>query len=118
MSELPPKPADIDPSRIVFLKEQTGAPEDELKAALTDIFTQHAGILAAYLVRVQYGTTEFNMALGLWVAPGTDPEPAVAAAGACFWRMFHAGEHLDIILLTPEELQAIRKVCKPFFRRQ
>lgn len=50
---------------VVFVGEQDGAPERDLKSRLISYFQTEPQVTVAYLVRVRYGTEETKVALCL-----------------------------------------------------
>jgi hypothetical protein len=101
---------------VLFLGEQDGPVERELKAYLAEsCFASQRGIFSAYLARVSYWETPgVAVALCLW----GDKENAAAIVeciGAAFQRQFNAAEHLDIFFMDEVQHQAMGKVAKPFY---
>jgi SseB protein C-terminal domain len=101
---------------MVFVAEQDGIPERELKAKLVEHFTGNINLEAAFLVRVRYGASkELKVALCL-SARRPDTQLARKAASE-FQQMFVVDESLDIIFLTSKQLREISQVAKPFYTR-
>jgi hypothetical protein len=103
-------------SRVLFLGEQDGVVERELKAYLVEhCFASQRAVSSAYLARVSYQETPGPaVALCLW--GGKENAAAIVESiGAAFRRQFNAAEHLDIFFMDELQRQAIDKVAKPFY---
>jgi hypothetical protein len=60
-----------------------------------------------------------RLRVALCVAAGDEVRSQVVeAAGAVFRRMFIENESMDILFLSPEQLERIRAVASPFYRQQ
>jgi len=107
---------ELKTSRVLFLGEQDGPVERELKTNLIEnCLISNRSVLSAYLARVSYqempGST---VALCFW--GGKENAAAIVeCVGATFRRVFRSTEHLDIFFLDESQLQAIYKVAKPFY---
>ena len=97
---------------IVFVHEQDGPVEKQLKLALLP-HLRSAGVRRAYLARVHYGNpTSYEVALCLI----TNPEPAlVARVGEVFAQLFGRDSHLDILFPSADQEARLAEVCQPFF---
>jgi len=101
---------------IVFVAEQDGIAERELKAKLVRQFAGNRHLESAFLVRVRYGTSrDLKVILCLNTRRG-DVSVAKSAASE-FKQMFAREESLDIIFLTHEQLQQVSQIARPFYTR-
>lgn len=115
-----PRPPEERPSEpVVFLAEQKGPAEDALVAALTPLLQRHAGVRRAYLVRGSSSSTDASTGVYLALrATGIANEMAlVESVGKVFAKIFNREEHLDVLFLTDETEEQVRKVSPPFFER-
>ena len=105
----------IRPRKIVFVGDQDGEAERELKDRLTARFQSDVHVAAAYLARVRYGASpEIRVALCL-VAHEELRLRALEAADGEFRRMFRTKESLDVIFLSAEQHSKIDRVARPFY---
>jgi hypothetical protein len=106
---------DLKTSRVLFLAEQDGPVERELKTNLIEnCLISHRSVSSAYLARVSYEETPGStVALCLWGGIGNSAA-IVECVGATFRRQFNVTQHLDVLFLDELQLQAIDKVAKPF----
>ncbi len=102
-----------------FVCEQDGTVEREFKQRIVNLLNQYSKPYRAYLVRVNYGSRDvsFNVALCFATANSEDPF-ILERASEIFQAMFGRYEHLDMIFLSLEQEQKLRKVCTPFFTSQ
>ena len=102
---------------VLFLQEQDGPSERELKAELSKCFTDLEIVQRAYLSRVQYEGAEgdFTVALCLSTAQTTAVPTLLEKIGSIFGAMFGRDEHLDVLLLRADQENQLSKVCLPFF---
>lgn len=99
----------------MFLGEQDGLPERELKAKLNEFFRRDLSVRIAYLARVKYGEQAgVNIVLCLRTQFGPDPGLA-EKIGRIFASMFGTNENLDLLFLNDAQENALRKVVTPFF---
>src|SRR2546422_2345328 len=100
---------------VVFLGEQDGPPERDLKARLSEIFVRHGTVHTAFLAIVQYpDSSAHHIAVCMTTAAPEDPA-LVQEVGSIFRSLFGGHEHLDILFVNgPQEAQ-LAGVCKPFF---
>jgi hypothetical protein len=105
--------------QVIFLGEQDGPPERELKARLTQLLDQERGVLRAYLSRVSYGDSANTVALCVRTDPGIASQliasKIVEKIGKVFGDMFGEHQHLDIIFLSDTEEGNLTKSCSAFF---
>jgi hypothetical protein len=113
----PSVPQEMLISDLVFLAEQDGPPERELKAELVDLFKRNINLHSAFLVRVRYSNSQ-DINVALCLGPMREDPELVASVGAVFHKMFGTHEHLDIVFLTPEQQLEITNVAKPFYSQQ
>jgi hypothetical protein len=104
--------------KILFLGEQDGAIERELKAKLTDCFTSKQTVSSAYLVRVSYEEAPGPL-VALCIRCGEKPDmELVECAGKVFSSLFNPREHLDILFLSETQVAEIEKIAQPFYAPQ
>lgn len=105
----------ITTSRTCFIAEQVGVPENEFKESIIDLFRGRDKPLRAYLAQIEYcEKQDFNVALCVAIESGEDEKLANDIA-VIFRRMFGGHEHLDILFLSENQEEQLRKVCCPFF---
>ena len=97
---------------LVYLREQDGIPERELKARLSAIFEKIRTVRRAYLILCANGG-QCQVALGLRLDGQQDE--VLRAIESAFKSIFHGSQHLDIVLLDEPEEVRLHPVCKPFF---
>ena len=107
--------ASRDVQDIVFVGEQDGPPEQQLKERLAALFERHAGVSSAYLARaiIDRRTT---VILGVSAA-GLDESDFAREVGAVFAAIFNRRAHLDIVFLSRDQRAAISRVCRAFYDR-
>ena len=106
-------PTELDAEDIVFVGEQDGPAESQLKAELARLFAQHAGVSQAYLVRAAMdGQTSVVLALR---AEGVDEAALAREVGAVFATIFNARAHLDVLFLDAARQAQVSRVCPAFY---
>ena len=104
-----------DVQDIVFLGEQDGPAEQQLKERLAALFEQHAGVTKAYLARaVIDGETSVILGLG---AAGVDENDLARKVGGVFATIFNPRAHLDVVFLSEDQHAAVSRVCRAFYER-
>ncbi len=102
--------------RVIFLGEQDGAPEQDLKAALISCLAKSKEVKAAYLTRISLIETPGSK-VALCIYPRIDsPDAMLQCIGATFGKLFSTVEHLDILFLEDQQLIEANKVAQPFFQ--
>jgi hypothetical protein len=101
---------------LVFVAEQRGRVEDELKGALASVFQHHHDVERAYLVRCKYGAggVEQSVALCL-VAP--EQLELVEAVAAVFRARFAANVSMDTVFVSATRDAELQQVATPFYVR-
>jgi hypothetical protein len=113
---MPNQPEERSEHIVRFLREQDGAPERELKSALTDLFRRVVGVQRAYLALAEYeNPIRQDVVLGIRVVPGANVPSLVSAISAVFSKMFGRGQSLDIVALTDNQELHLTGVSRPFF---
>jgi hypothetical protein len=108
-------PQRIDVPQILFVGEQDGPPERELKTRLIAFFQRDASVRSAYLAQVAYReSSAISVALCLGTQFGRDPGLA-EKVGRIFASMFGGREHLDIVFLSDVQEAELAKKCPRFF---
>jgi hypothetical protein len=111
------KTKELEVVDILFIKEQDGIPERELKAKLTSIFDARNVRGSAYLVQVHY-PLEDEISIALCFCGMNFDEELVSETGLAFHRMFGVNEHLDTAFLNAEQERMIQKVASPFYEKR
>jgi hypothetical protein len=106
----------VSAARMVFLAEQMGSTEDDLKGALASAFSLHPDIDRAYLVRVTYGDDATQMSVALCIA-APEKHELVEAAASVFRTRFASSAALDIAFVSGAREEELRRVAKPFYVR-
>jgi hypothetical protein len=101
--------------KILFLGEQDGAIERELKARLTNCFTSQQIVSSAYLVRVSYEEAPGPL-VALCIRSGEKPAmELIECASKVFSSLFDPREHLDILFISETQVAEVEKIAKPFY---
>ena len=109
------QPESFNPRQIVFLGEQDGPPERELKGRWAQLFSAEKGVSRAYLVRVTYEQSPAqSVALCLRAEAGQDTR-LLEKVAKVFASMFGRHAHLDIMFINEAQERALAKRCRPFF---
>jgi hypothetical protein len=108
----------MDVSDVLFLGEQDGVPERELKARLIPVLNGTRTVARAYLAKIAYGPIgSANVALCLRTT--TEPDSCLLQAlSQVFSSMFSSNEHLDILVLDDEKEARLSGVCHAFFAQE
>jgi hypothetical protein len=102
-------------AKIVFLGEQDGKVERELKQQLSECFSGSIHVSYAYLVRSSYEETlGVNVTLGIF-AKSSNCSELIPCFEQVFRGLFRPTQHLDILFLSESQLQEINEVAKPFY---
>lgn len=103
-------------NNLVFIAEQDGEIERELKLALTEVFLHYDANLRAYLVLTSTTAhpNEMNVMLCLYSDKGEDIN-LVNQCAQQFKILFANNQHLDIMFLSTEKECLLRSMCCPFF---
>lgn len=100
---------------IVFLGEQIGIQENELKKELVNLFLGTFDPIRAYLSQAKYMTsTGTHVVLCVSTNRKNDKQLATRI-GNIFRNMFSLTEHLDLLFLNVEQERSLRRVCCPFY---
>jgi len=101
--------------RVVFLVEQDGPPERELKSRLVELLVVQQSVSRAYLARVAYeGSPAESVALLLRAKAAPD-ESLLEKVGKIFTSLFGRHEHLDMMFINDVQEIELAKCCRPFF---
>lgn len=102
-------------AKILFLGEQDGDTERELKKQLSRCFFGSIHVSYAYLVHMSYSETPgVNVALGIFAKAANHIE-LLPCIEQVFRGLFHPTQHIDTVFLSETQLQEINKVAKPFY---
>jgi hypothetical protein len=105
----------IRTARILFLGEQDGAIERELKAELSNCLVADGCVSSAYLAQVSYGDAPGQHVALCLRGQGPDAARLIARIEAIFRRRFNATQHLDIVFLSKAQMSEIKRVATPFY---
>lgn len=109
------KSREMQVAQLVFLGEQDGPPERELKEQLAKLFLSSSTVKSAYLARIAYESQSTpGVALCLRTESAQD-QTLVENAGKIFASMFGTSEHMDIVFLDERQETELLKVCRAFF---
>ena len=100
--------------RLVFLGEQDGPVEYQLKDRLAQAVLVGSPIARAYLARVE-PDAESGVALCLRGVAGGADRHIVRKVAEVFGEIFGAREHLDIVFVSEAQERELRRVCTPFW---
>jgi hypothetical protein len=101
--------------KIIFLGEQDGAIEQELKNVLSRYLSGIPNVSAAYLARVSYAESP-QPKVALCLSGGSeDALGLVTSIQGLFSKRFSATQSLDILFLSEPQLTVINFVAKPFY---
>jgi len=104
------------PSGVLFLGEQDGPHERDLKSELSRLFIEMPSVRLAFLTRVSYrDSPAINVALCIYGSV-SDPQSIVATVSAAFRGLFGATQHLDIVFLSNKQLEQIAMVANAFYQ--
>ena len=114
----PSKPPEVfTPPRIVFVGEQSGAVEDDLKTRFGEILTSTPAVQSAYLARLSYGeASDYSVGLCIRSSVGID-QGLQKRLAQVFAEIFREEEHLDILFMREDQEAELKKVCRPFYER-
>lgn len=101
---------------LLFVGEQDGVPERQLKNAVSDLLRRDRDVTRAYLARVVYDGKVNGVILGL-LTKYDDSEELIKQISGVFKAIFNADAQLDMIFLSDEQNAAISRVCPPFYER-
>jgi hypothetical protein len=114
-------PEEVELSRVQFVREQDGAPEQELKRRLAEMFAAGApdnAVRRAYLAVIRHeGQQPLSVALCLRCEAGVS-KALVDRVGEIFAGMFNQAMTLDIVFVDEGQEKELGKVCKPFVDRE
>lgn len=98
--------------------EQDGPPERVLKSRLIEIIRQYYEILAAYLVKVDYGkSVPQGVALCL-LSEADANEQIVSQIAEVYANVFTSDVHMDIVFLRPNQESQLSSYSKSFYNRR
>ena len=103
---------------VLFLGEQDGPSERDLKDQLSALFKSASKVESAYLAVVGYeGGSDRSVALCLTGVTDEERPEIAKAVGRVFASIFNAREHLDIMFPNMTQQVRLGEVCRPFFVR-
>lgn len=100
---------------LLFVTEQVGPLEDEVKARLVPVLAAHGDVERAYLVRAE-SLADHTQSVYLCLRMRTRLEPElVEHVSHALLGLLGGGAHLDILQIGEAEEPALWGVCSPFF---
>jgi hypothetical protein len=102
-------------SHVVFLGEQDGVVERELKTELLSCFTPDMHVSAAFLARVSYEDVPGPHVTLCIRGNEQNASELVQRIGSVFAKQFNSTQKLDIFFMSETQLEAIKRVAKPFY---
>lgn len=100
---------------ILFLGEQDGAIEQEIKARWKSILLAFPDVLRAYLAIASFDQSRTHQVV-LCICSKTGEDPLlIEALFQPFREMFNATTSLDILFLDGAREADVKKVCKAFY---
>ena len=105
----------IHSKRVLFLGEQDGSVEQQLKEQVISCFSSIGGVASAYLVRVSYAETNAPFVALCLAGDKTKHRTIAECIGGVFKALFAPTVALDIVFLSSLQVAEIEKVAKPFF---
>ncbi len=110
------KPETVDVGTLIFLREQKGVPEEDLKRGLEQILAKYSNIERAYLAAVQYGRDRAeHVALCIRLRSGVLGEELLGEVESFFNRRFASSQALDIITVNILQERSLAQKCRPFY---
>jgi len=101
--------------KIVFLGEQDGPAERELKFKLAECLSSYENVDSAFLARIslrEISTPQVALCLN---GGENNALELVECVGKVFGRLFKTTQHLEVVFLTKEQLEEIKRVAKSFY---
>jgi hypothetical protein len=105
----------LNAGEVLFLGEQDGVVERELKTAISGFLLSHPAIYSAYLARVSYQEAPGPSVALCLRGRRENVKLLVTGIGEIFKNQFNTTQHLDIFFLSDLQLQALERVAKPFY---
>jgi hypothetical protein len=100
---------------VQFLGEQDGPPERDVKARWTPILVQCPSVQRAYLPIITLDrSATYHPALCIRSSAGDDPL-LVDRLAAVFKERFAQSQMLDIMFVSAEQEEQLKRVCRPFY---
>jgi type III secretion system (T3SS) SseB-like protein len=107
----------LRPRQIIFLSEQDGAVEQNLKTHLRAQFQCGLEIRKAYLARVRYESSNDQKVALCLVDDDVDRPAIVERIGTIFRGIFKTTESMDIVFLSAEQQKQIGSIAKAFYEQ-
>ena len=101
-------------SKFVFIGEQDGPIEQELKERLTTELLKSPTVRRAYLARLGFADNN-QEEVALCLSAPFDRE-LVIRVQSVFKNLFPKDAYMNVLFLTESLEQEVQEVCKPFFR--
>lgn len=112
-----PRNGYVQVSNMRFLCEQDGRPEQQLKAQLRPLLTDAPIVSRAYLALIEYDNNNMRSVALCLSAFGEPSMELMKSIGLLFSSCFHTSQHLDILVVNPQQESQLQKVCSPFYSR-
>ncbi len=103
--------------KVLFLGDQDGAYERQLKMNLCRFLASAPQVSMAYLARVSYQETPGPCVTLCLLGGRGNAAKLVERVGVVFKELFDGKEHLDILFMSDIQAREIEKVAKPFYVR-
>ena len=109
------QPENFVANDLLFIGEQDGISELELKRQLIDYFLEQKLCCRAYLARIKYNNQE-EICVALCLKLKWKEKPYFKSdIGIIFSELFKQDQHLDVLVINAEQDDQLSKVCNPFF---
>lgn len=107
----------ITPPTVKFLGEQTDPVDEQKKATLRSIFEQSRPRVfqRIYLAKVSYGEPGVSSVLLCFRAIDSIEEKRQKGSKNMLGGIYRAGNFYDGTIISEEQEQELKKVCKPFY---
>lgn len=99
---------------IFLICEQEGEIERMIKQKFSQLFANYAKPIRAYLVRIRY-VHSHSPSVALCIRTTDEDIRLVEQCAQQFSSIFAANQHLDILFISEQQEQIIRKQCCPFY---
>jgi hypothetical protein len=105
----------LKPTKIVFLSEQDGPVERQLKQRFILHFSRGIEVSLAYLARVSYNDAANPFVAVCVLADRSKSREIATDIGEIFRKLFNISQSLDIFFLSETQVLEIDRVARPFY---
>jgi hypothetical protein len=102
---------------LLFLGEQDGVGERELKSKLCECFITAREVELAYLARVSFEETPGAQVALCLKGVAKNPSELIECLEKVFKQLFKTTQHLEIFFLSDEQVTQVGRVAKPFYSK-